>query len=179
VRETWPVEFGRRPGTIFSYVMNNYWDTNYAAGQGGDFTFRYVLTSGNSLQPAYLSRLGREEVSPLEIDQITSQDKAINSPRPLDSAQGSFLQVNQPDVVLVTWKKAEDGGGTILRFLEVAGKECRVEVQIPLLEVKSAWLNDALERKQEPLSVSSHSFRFSVKPFQIVTVRLEGTASFK
>ena len=92
VRGTWPVEFGQRPGTIFSYVMNNYWDTNYAAGQGGDFTFRYVLTSGNNLPPAYLSRLGREEMSPLEVDQITSQDKAINSPRPLDSAQGSFLQ---------------------------------------------------------------------------------------
>ena len=51
-RATWPKQFGQRPGTIFSYVMNNYWDTNYAAGQGGDFTFRYVLTSGDHLQPA-------------------------------------------------------------------------------------------------------------------------------
>jgi hypothetical protein len=179
VRGTWPVEFGQRPGTIFSYVMNNYWDTNYAAGQGGDFTFRYVLTSGNNLEPAYLSRLGREEMSPLELDQITSQDKALNSPRPLDSAQGSFLQVDQPDVVLVTWKMAEDGEGTILRFLEVAGKESSVEVQTPLLNVNWAWMNDALERKQGPLSVSSHGFRFSVKPFQIVTVRLVGAAGLK
>jgi alpha-mannosidase len=179
VRGTWPVEFGQRLGTIFSYVMNNYWDTNYAAGQGGDFTFRYVLTSGNHLEPAYLSRLGREEMSPLEVDQITSQDKAINSPRPLDSAQGSFLQVNNPDVELVTWKMAEDGEGTILRFLEVAGKESEVEVQTPLLEVKSAWMNDALERKQGSLSTSSHGFRFSVKPFQIVTVRLEAAANSK
>jgi len=118
-------------------------------------------------------------MSPLEVDQITSQDKAINSPRPLDSAQGSFLHVDQPDVVLVTWKMAEDGEGTILRFLEVAGKESSVEVQTPLLNVKSAWINDALERKQEPLSVSSHGFRFSIKPFQIVTVRLEGAADLK
>jgi hypothetical protein len=179
VRGTWPVEFGQRPGTIFSYVMNNYWDTNYAAAQGGDFTFRYVLTTGNHLPPANLSRLGREEMSPLEIDLITSQDKAVNSPRPLDSAQGSFLQVDQPDVVLVTWKSAEDGEGTILRFLEVAGKESTVEAQTPLLDVKSAWMNDALERKQGPLAVSPHAFRFSVKPFQIVTVRLEATASVK
>ena len=77
VRGTWPATFGRRPGTIFSYVMNNYWDTNYAAGQGGEFTFRYVLTSGSNLAPAYLSRLGWEEMSPLEINQITSQDKAL------------------------------------------------------------------------------------------------------
>jgi hypothetical protein len=178
-RGTWPEEFGQRPGTIFSYVMNNYYFTNYAAGQGGEFTFRYVLTSGNNLPPADLSRLGREEMSPLEVDQITSQDKAINSARPLDSAQASFLEVRQPDVVLETWKMAEDREGTILRFLEVAGKESTVEVQTPLLDVKSAWMSDALERKQGPLSVSSHGFRFSVKPFQIVTVRLEGSASLK
>ena len=178
-RGTWPLEFGQRPGTIFSYVMNNYWDTNYAAGQGGDFTFRYVLTSGNNLTPAYLSRLGREEMSPLEVDQITSQDKAINSPRPLDSAQSSFLQVDQPNVVLETWKRAEDGDGTILRFLEVAGKESSVDVQTPILNVDSAWMSDALERKQGSLSVSSHGFRFSVKPFQIVTVRLQGAAASK
>ena len=175
-RGTWPLKFSPRPGTIFSYVMNNYYFTNYAAGQGGEFTFRYVLTSGKNLQPAYLSRLGREEMSPLEVDQITSQDKAINFARPLDSAQLSFLQVRQPDAVLETWKRAEDGQGTILRFLEVAGKESAVEVRVPLLEAKSAWMCDALERKQGPLSVSRHGFEFTVKPFQIVTVRLEAAA---
>jgi hypothetical protein len=40
-------------------------------------------------------------------------------------------------------------------------------------------MSDALERKQGPLSVSSHGFRFSVKPFQIVTVRLDGAAALK
>jgi len=159
--------------------MNNYWDTNYAAGQGGDFTFRYVLTSGNHLQPADLSRFGWEEMTPAEVDEIVSEEKVINSVRPLDSAQSSFLQVDQPDMVLVTWKIAEDGDGTILRFLEVGGKEHAVEVQLPRLEVNSAWRCDALERKQEALTTSAHGFRFSVKPFQIVTVRLQGEGNFQ
>jgi hypothetical protein len=179
IRGTWPKEFGQRTGTIFSQVMNNYYFTNYAAGQGGDFTFRYVFTSGGNLLPGYLSRLGREEMSPLEIDQITSQDKAINSPRPLAAGQGSFLNIDQPGVVLVTWKNAEDGDGTVLRFLEVAGKPADVNAEAPLLDVKAAWRADALERKQESLATSQHGFRFSVKPFQIVTVRLEGAASAK
>ena len=87
--------------------------------------------------------------------------------------------MKHPDVVLVTWKMAEDGEGTILRFLEVAGKESVIEVQTPLLEVKSAWMSDALERKQGPLQVLPHGFRFSVKPFQIVTIRLEASANLK
>jgi len=156
--------------------MNNYYFTNYAAGQGGEFNFRYVFTSGKNLSPADLGRLGREEMSPLEVDQITSQDKAINFARPLDSAQASFLQVREPGVVLETWKMAEDGKGTILRFLEVAGKESVVEAETPFLDVKSAWMSDAFERNQGPLPVSPHGFQFPVKPFQIVTVRLEATA---
>jgi len=178
-RGAWPKQFGERPGTIFSYVMNNYWDTNYAAGQGGDFTFRYVLTSGDHLQPAGLSRLGWEEMTPAEVDQITSQDKALDTPRPLDAAQGSFVLVDQPNVVLVTWKMAEDGDGTILRFLEVGGQSNTVEVQTPLVDVMSAWSSDALERKRAALETSAHGFRVSVKPFQILTVRLKGAGNVR
>ncbi|MGO9167965.1 MAG: glycosyl hydrolase-related protein [Candidatus Sulfotelmatobacter sp.] len=178
-RATWPEQLGQRSGTIFSYVMNNYWDTNYAAGQGGDFTFRYVLTSGDHLAPAALSRFGWEEMTPAEVDQITSQDKALDTPRPLDAAQGSFVKVDQPNVVLVTWKMAEDGGGTVLRFLEVGGQANTVEVETPRLDVKSAWRSDALERKQAALETSAHGFRFSVKPFEIVTVRLDGAGNVR
>ena len=178
-RGTWPREFGSRPGTIYSYAMINYWDTNYAAGQGGDFTFRYVLTSGDHLQPAGLSRLGWEELTPAETDQITSQDKAMATPRPLDGAQGSFVQVDQPNVVLVTWKEAEDSDGTVLRFLEVGGQASTVDVQTPHLDVNSAWTSDAMERKQAALSTTAHGFSFSAKPYQIVTVRLAGTGNVK
>ena len=87
--------------------------------------------------------------------------------------------MKDPDAVLVTWKRAEDGQGTILRFVEVAGKESVIEVQSPLFQVKSAWLNDALERKQGPLQVLPYGFRFSIKPFQIVTIRLEAAANLK
>ena len=118
-------------------------------------------------------------MSPLEVDQITSQDKAVNSVRPLSSAQASFLKVNQLDVALVTWKQAEDGRGTVLRFLELAGKGNDVAVETPLLDVKAAWMTDALESNQGPLASSSYGFGSSVKPFQIVTVRVEGTPAIK
>src|SRR6185437_7553901 len=120
-RGNWPTQFGTRPGTIFSYIMNNYWDTNYAADQGGHFRFRYVITSAPSTDPAALSRMGWEEATPLEVDEVTPQDKALRQPRPLNHAEDSFLQVDDPDLLLETWKPAEDGNGTILRFLDLGG----------------------------------------------------------
>ncbi len=41
--------------TLFSYAMNNYWHTNYKAGQGGEIAFRYSITShphGSNVQSA-------------------------------------------------------------------------------------------------------------------------------
>jgi alpha-mannosidase len=174
VRGTWPTEFGERRGTIFSYLMNNYWDVNFVAGQGGDFTFRYVVTSGSALEPAALTRLGWEALTPLETDEIKSQDKAVNAPGPLDPAKGGFLNVDQPGVVLLAWKEAEDRNGYIMRFLEIAGQPATVNVNAPLLDVQSAWLCNAMEENQRPVAVSGRGFSFAVKPHEIVTVRVQG-----
>ena len=132
-----------------------------------------------SMSPADLSRLGWEEMTPAEVDWITKQDKAIDTPRPLAAKQGSFVQVNQPNVVLMTWKMAEDGEGTIMRFLETGGQTSTVEVQAPYVDVKSAWSSDALERKQSALATTEHGFRFPIKPFEIVTVRLKGAGNVR
>ena len=175
VRRTWPRQFGQRKGTVFSYAVRN--DMGHCGEK--DLTFRYVLSSGKKLQPAFLSRLGWEEMSPLETDEIVPNDKVGNPPRPLDSAQGSFLQVDQPNVVLVTWKGAEEGEGTILRFVEVGGQSSTVRVSSPLLKVQNAWLCTSVEEKQRPLVVSPQGFTFPVKPFEIVTVRWEGNHVLK
>ncbi len=174
VRGTWPVEFGDRKGTIFSYVMNNYWDTNYVAGQGGDFTFRYIVTSASAIAPPALTRMGWEALTPLETDEIKYQDKSEDRPGPLDPVQGGFLNVDDPDLVLLTWKQAEDHSGYILRFLEIAGRAATVEVSSPILEIQAAWLANAMEENQQSLAVANKGVRFSVKPYEIVTVRVQG-----
>jgi len=174
-RGAWPTQFGERTGTIFSYVMNNYWDTNYRAGQGGHFRFRYVVTSAPSTQATELSRLGWEEMTPLEKDEVTSQDKALNPPRPLDGKQGSFLQINDANLLLDTWKPAEDGKGMILRFLDFGSTARTVTVQTPLLQLQQAWQTDAVERNRNQLSLlGSTGFEFTIHPHEIVTVRLIG-----
>jgi alpha-mannosidase len=181
VRGNWPTQLGQRAGTILSYVMNNYWCTNYVAEQGGDFTFRYVLTSATNLGPGQLSRQGWEEMTPLETSEIAETLKdnhAINPPQPLNSAEESFLQVKQSNLVLVNWKMAEDGHGTILRFLEVAGEQGLGDVEIPILNLDGVWMCNAMEENLQQLTASVHKFSFAVKPFQIITVRVTGSPSY-
>jgi alpha-mannosidase len=177
VRGTWPREFKDRTGTVFSCVMNNYWPTNYVGAQGGDLTFRYVLTSDDRPTSSARSRLGLQEMTPLEANEISVVDKSDNLPRPLDGASGSFLAVDQPAVAVVAWKRAEDGKGTILRLLETEGKSTRVNINIPIIGLRSAWKTSALEDNQEPIHVSPHSVETEIGPFQILTLRLEGVST--
>lgn len=174
-RGAWPTEFGQRMGSIFAYAMNNYWHTNYRAAQGGDFHFRFVVTSAPSTDAAALSRMGWEEITPFETDEITSQDKALDLPRPLDGKQSSFLTIDDPNVLLDTWKPAEDGDGTILRLIDLGGAPRTITIRTPLLAIRKAVETDAVERNQTQLSIKdANSFQVEIHPHEIVTVRLSG-----
>ncbi len=171
-RGAWPTQFGDRPGNIFAYAMNNYWHTNYRASQGGNFRFRFVVTSAASTDPIALSRMGWEEETPFEVDEVQSQDQAIELPRPLSGQQGSFLTIDDPDVVLSTWKAAEDGDGTILRLIDLGAAPRTVNISTPLLAIDKAFETDAVERNQKPLEIHSGAVSVEIHSHEIVTIRL-------
>jgi hypothetical protein len=172
-RGEWPKEFGQRTGNIFSYVMNNYWHTNYRAAQGGHFRFRYIITSATQTDAAALSRMGWEESTPLEQDQIRSQDKALDLSEPLNGSEASFLTIDDPVLFLDTWKPAEDGDGTILRFIDLGGEPRTVTIHTPLLSIEKVVATDAVERDQKPIAPEDvHTFKIAVRAHQILTIRL-------
>src|SRR5579883_330801 len=193
-RGEWPEKFENRNGTIFSYVMNNYWNTNYRAGQGGHFTFRYVLTSAAVTHAADLSRMGWEEITPLEADVVMSQDKALSSSTSGEPSgtevssphvngdtpsgqwsdeEGSFLESSDSNLFVETWKPAEDGNGTILRLLDLAGAERAATIRIPFLDIDQVWKTDAVERGKEPIFATKDGhIQLAVHPHEILTLRI-------
>ncbi|MFN7994931.1 MAG: polysaccharide lyase family protein [Bryobacteraceae bacterium] len=174
-RGTWPAGFGNRKGAVFSYVMANYTPEGYPAGQGGTFTFRYVFSSSARFSAEENSRLGWAALSPFELDEIRPNDKAVFVRRPLSADSASFLEIDEPGLTLVTWKLAEDGRGTILRLLETAGRRTTAHIRIPGRQIDAAWQCNAVEDDQQRLDSSRQGIQVPVGPFQIVTVRIEGT----
>jgi alpha-mannosidase len=172
-RGIWPAEFQPASSTLFSYVMNNYWDTNYRAAQGGEFLFRYVMTSSAGLEPAALTRLGWEAMRPVEIDYVMDQDKVGNPPRPLPAQGASFLQIDQPTIVLIDWKTAEDGRGTILRLQETAGRPTTALVTFPKAAPRSANLCNAVEDDLQPLTISGNTVSLNFRAHEVLTMRVQ------
>ncbi|MSU61484.1 MAG: hypothetical protein EXS31_03660 [Pedosphaera sp.] len=173
-RGTWPREFGRRPGTVFSYVMNNYTPEGYLAGQGGEFTFRYVLSSAREFDPVALHRLGTEALVPVERNEILRNERALPPAQPPSEFQQSLIRVDQPNISLVTWKTGERGEGTILRFLEVAGNASNVDVHFPKAwQIRRAVLCNAVEDEQTVIEATGSKCLFPIRPFGIATLKVE------
>ena len=83
----------------------------------------------------------------------------------------SFVSVDLPNVVIETVKQAEDGQGVIVRLYESQRRrgEFTLTAASPLAE---AWRTNLLEENQELLEIEGHHLRFSIKPYQIITLRL-------
>jgi alpha-mannosidase len=141
-----------------------------------------VVTSAPATNAEDLSRMGWEEISPLEADVITSQDKAQvslpanpESAPNLNGAMESLLSIDDPGVLLETWKPAEDGNGTILRFLDFGGTQRTVSVRSPWMHLDHVSKTDALERGQDAVSMTEDGgFSFMIGAHEIVTLRAIG-----
>jgi alpha-mannosidase len=168
VRGNWPTEFKPKSSTIFSWLMNNYWETNFAPGQGGEFTFHYSMVSGREFDPAALTRSGWEDMTPLERDAVNAAVEAGALP----SDQAALIAVDNRDVAVVTWKIAEDGRGTILRLEELAGKTARTKISSAYFEVREAWRCSGLEDDEARLAPAAGGVEIEMKPFEVVTLRL-------
>ena len=167
VRADWPAEFKPKSSTIFSWLMNNYWGTNFPAWQGGDFTFRYAITSSAQFDPAAATRFGWNALTPLERDDVSSSLEVS----PLPAQQGSLLEID-PQVTLLTWKLAEDGDGSILRLQESAGKPANVNIRSKFLSFEKSWLCNLLEDNQSQLPTRGDTLTFPIQPFQVLTIRV-------
>jgi alpha-mannosidase len=50
---------------VFSWVLNNYWTTNFQASQGGELRWRYLLTSSSDASDSLATKTGLEARVPL------------------------------------------------------------------------------------------------------------------
>jgi hypothetical protein len=170
-RGLWPEKFEPLSATIFSYVLNNYWHTNFPRVQSGEFLFRYVLSSGSDLNPAALSRLGRESLTPLEVGELNRNDK-LQTRGSLPDEAASLLSLAADGVDLETLKPAEDGNGYIVRLLETGGKTAAARLSSGLLQIDGAWLCNAAEDNQHEISAQKGELEIVMRPYSIVTLRL-------
>ncbi|MHB8054478.1 MAG: glycoside hydrolase family 38 N-terminal domain-containing protein [Candidatus Aminicenantales bacterium] len=157
--------------TIFSYVFNNLWDTNFKASQGGPLVFRYAFTTRpGGADPVASTRFGAEARTPFFAVWLPKKAEG-----PLPDTALSFFAVDKPNVLIQTVTAAESGEGIVFRLREIAGVKTRARISSDLFTVESLTYTatDISENPANTFDVVPRSIFVDFKPFQVLTVRIK------
>ncbi len=136
-------------GTLFAYAMNNYWHTNYAARQGGQFGCRFrisLLAPGDVAEPV---RRGWAACDPLYV----SPAYETRAPGPLISKDRALFLADK-GVLVVGAKPADDGEGVVVKLLDVSGQARSVGVWPAAYAFKQARRTNLVEMNGDPTPVT-------------------------
>jgi hypothetical protein len=173
-RGTWPTSLERADGTLFSYVMNNYWYTDTPAQQGGHFTFRYALTSGRDISMADAVALSGAQRSPL----VAIRRYSMGWEPQLDAAGTGFIEVEPANARVLTVRPLERGS-YLVRIQNAAPDAATIRLRLPHAAVVRACVGSVLGECVEPISVTGTTLVLPFRGYDIKTVviSLRGSGS--
>ncbi|HLJ09276.1 MAG TPA: glycoside hydrolase family 38 C-terminal domain-containing protein, partial [Acidimicrobiia bacterium] len=132
----------------------------------GRHRFTYaLLPHGGDLTPVIAA--GYALGAPLAV----RPDVRTSGPAALRPRDHSLVTVGDPGFVVETVKAADDGRGVILRGYEALGGRCRVRLR-PGVPCTRAVRTDLLERDGDDIEVDGDGLALTVRPFELVTLRL-------
>jgi glycosyl hydrolase family 38 len=143
------------PGTVYSWVHNNIWDTNFPLGQGFDTCFRYSVAVGDGHGPVLGMRTAAALAHPLT---AVLSDPMAASVRD----EWSLLQVSD-DRVRVLGLTTPAQGELLIRLQSFA--EDRVDLRVSFnLPVREAWEASYLADKLEQLPATGNGVTVPIAP---------------
>ncbi len=139
--------------TIYAYVMNNYWETNYKADQLGITSLRFSILPHGKYDQCQATRSSIECHQPL-----------IPVPVSKDSPRRKSLVVVEPNDVIITMvKSVRDGKGILIRLFNPSSEERSARLIWESLRPKEMYLSSPfelpIERIGETISMPGYGIR--------------------
>jgi hypothetical protein len=127
-------------GAIFSWVLNNYWTTNFLASQQGELKWTYQVTSANDPSNAMATRFGMENRIPFlnRVFPASAHPDSVLIPR-------SFFASTANNLALISARPSANGRGVVFQMRETTGKPDSIPVHDVVLS--STPLADAMHAK--------------------------------
>jgi len=143
--------------TIYSWVMNNHWHTNYKADQEGPTVFRYSIRPHGPYDAAAAARFGVERSQPL-----------VAVPAAGPAPVGPRFTIDSGGTIVTALLPSEDRKALVVRLFGASGKADRVTFHWAAPVPKKVLRSDAAEQPLEELAGP-----VEVPGWGIVTLRAE------
>lgn len=126
--------------TIFSYVMNNYWHTNYKADQEGVSVYHYAIQPHGVYNQVDATRFGAGQSQPLVLRRVTDNQPVMEP----------LFTVSPSGVIVSYLKPLGKAKGFLVRLYNAGGKPEEVRVSLRK-DLKSVWLSNPEGEKLQQL----------------------------
>ena len=133
---------------MYSWVLNNYWVTNFKASQQGELRWSYGITSSSDPSDIFATRFGKGERVPLLSRVVMPSSGAVDT----ELVSLSLLNLDVPNLLLVNTMPSMDGQGIVLHLREVEGDHAILDVR-KLQEETGARAIEEVNVLEEPISL--------------------------
>jgi hypothetical protein len=149
---------------MFSWVMNNYWTTNFRASQEGELKWTYALTSSTDATNAFATDFGWENRVPLYARVVPGASKSNDNPRSV-----SFLSVVPENVIMTSCTPSiNEDGAVLVNVRETDGKAAELKINGRDGKPVAFVVANALDESEGESRTS-----MSLKPYENVFVRIK------
>ncbi|MDD5599032.1 MAG: glycoside hydrolase family 38 C-terminal domain-containing protein [Victivallaceae bacterium] len=155
----WLKHLDCKNGTLFSYVLNNYWHTNFPAFQSGKLEFSYTVTS-------WCGKATNSQASEFAL-KITNPDFLV--------LMNKYFYWDSNNIIPIAINRHSNGKDIILRFREADGKRSKVTFSIIDERLSSHYeiINE------DSCSASANNTVIHFKPYEIKEVYLKCRKSYR
>jgi hypothetical protein len=143
---------------VYSWVMNNYWFTNFRTEQEGEFKWHYYLTSTKDTSTATATRFGWGSRVPL-VTRVLPSAKGKAAPSATGSTVIPVMAFPAPNLLVVEYRPAADLKGIVLHLREVAGQPASLAKKDIASAAKISRL-DEVNVLEQPLKTGLDSVTF-------------------
>jgi hypothetical protein len=107
---------------IYSWVLNNYWTTNFKAAQEGEMKWKYYISSSDDNSNGFATRFAWAQRIPL-LTRVLPAGKES-----LEKRSQSLLDIDLSNVILINAKPSDDVLGLVLHLRETNGENAIIDV---------------------------------------------------
>ena len=133
---------------VFSWVMNNYWTTNFCASQEGEFRWSYSLTTSSDTSAGFATRFGWSRRIPL----LGRAAPGGGGDRPLERRE--VLPFDATNLILVGARPTMRGPGLVLHLREVDGRPARLSTSAWRMADRPVRVEEVSVLEDKPVSVA-------------------------
>lgn len=146
---------------IFSWVLNNFWTTNFKAFQQGQMSWSYYFTSTDDTSSGFAGRFGyglRTGFASRVL--LPGNNKGLH--------EKSFLNLDKKNIILVQTKPSKYGNGIVLQLRETEGRKTLIRPDEALENFKSVSIVNVFGEKIKDIHGN-----FYIKPYENIFIKIE------